>query len=138
MVPRWQRGGNTVATQRHRSKYAKVLNVSYSYESIEMAGYYDYVLGTIPAVMLTPVLTATLFGLSVPYAIIAGGAVAVPLVGHAMFVRAPVGNATPAETTTSADTPESVTETDTATPTARASTAADAPTAGGAGPSAAD
>lgn len=76
-----------------------------------MAGYYDYVLGVIPAVMVLPILTAFALGVSVPMAVIAGGAGSIPLIGHAMFVRGPGGDETTESatqttpTTTSTDAP---------------------------------
>lgn len=55
-----------------------------------MAGYYDYILGAIPLALFG--LTGLLFvsGLSLTSAVPPAAAVAVLLIGHAMFVRGPV------------------------------------------------
>lgn len=60
-----------------------------------MAGYYDYVLGVIPAVMVLPVTTAVLFGLSIQLAVITAGTVALSVIAHAMFVRGPASEEEP-------------------------------------------
>lgn len=56
-----------------------------------MPGYYDLVLGLIPLVLVG--MTASLLGLGVGLstAVPAASLVAVGVIGHAMFVRAPVG-----------------------------------------------
>lgn len=56
-----------------------------------MADYYDVVLGLIP--LSVAVISAALVGLgaALPLAVSAGALSAVVLIGHAMFVRAPVG-----------------------------------------------
>lgn len=61
-----------------------------------MTLYYDLVLGLIPLVMAG--VTGTLFvaGLTLTTAIPIAGLVAMGLIGHAMFVRAPVATPTPA------------------------------------------
>lgn len=55
-----------------------------------MTGYYDIVLGLIPLALVG--ITASLlgFGLELTTAVPAASLVAVGLIGHAMFVRAPV------------------------------------------------
>ena len=55
-----------------------------------MPGYYDYVLGAIPLALfgLTGLLSVS--GLSLTSAVPLAAAVAVLLIGHAMFVRGPV------------------------------------------------
>ncbi|WP_435074384.1 hypothetical protein [Halorubrum sp. HHNYT27] len=55
-----------------------------------MAGYYDYVLGLIPAALIGVTAFLSLFGLSVTAALPAGAVVAGALVVHALFVRSPV------------------------------------------------
>ena len=58
-----------------------------------MTDYYDIVLGLIPLTVggVTAVLAAV--GLSVSLAVSVGSLLSVGLIGHAMFVRAPVGEA---------------------------------------------
>ncbi len=58
--------------------------------SVPMVGYYDYVLGLVPTIALSVAVALTLAGVSLPVAIAAGVGLTVPLVGHALFVRAPV------------------------------------------------
>ena len=55
-----------------------------------MTGYYDYVLGLIPAALLGITAFLNLVGLSLTAALPVGAAVAIGLIVHAMFVRAPV------------------------------------------------
>jgi len=55
-----------------------------------MAGYYDYVLGLIPAALIGVTAVLTLVGLSPMSAMSAGAAAAAAVMAHAMFVRAPV------------------------------------------------
>ena len=69
-----------------------------------MTGYYDIILGLIPLAMAG--ITATLFavGFALTTAIPMASVVTVGLIGHAMFVRAPVDpvpNETPAQSTQS-------------------------------------
>jgi hypothetical protein len=58
-----------------------------------MTDYYDIILGLIPLTVggVTAVLAAV--GLSVSLAVSVGSLLSVGLIGHAMFVRAPVGEA---------------------------------------------
>lgn len=55
-----------------------------------MALYYDLVLGLIPLVMAGVTAALVLAGVTLTTAIPIGGLVALGLIGHAMFVRAPV------------------------------------------------
>ena len=55
-----------------------------------MAGYYDYVLVLIPLAMLTVVGLLTTFGWSVVTAAPVGAGVSTLVIGHALFVNAPV------------------------------------------------
>ena len=55
-----------------------------------MALYYDLVLGLIPLVMAGVTGALVLAGVTLTTAIPIGGVVALGLIGHAMFVRAPV------------------------------------------------
>ncbi|SEH47478.1 hypothetical protein SAMN05192561_102286 [Halopenitus malekzadehii] len=55
-----------------------------------MSGYYDYILGLIPATLIGITLALTLVGLPVVSAVPAGATVAIGLMGHAMFVKGPV------------------------------------------------
>lgn len=55
-----------------------------------MTGYYDYVLGLIPAALIGVTAFLTLVGLSLTAALPAGAFVAGALIAHAMFVRTPV------------------------------------------------
>ncbi|SNR37488.1 hypothetical protein SAMN06264855_10445 [Halorubrum vacuolatum] len=64
-------------------------NPTHSIECI-MTGYYDYVLGLIPAVLIGITAVLTLVGLSTPFAVSVGAIIAVGLMGHAMFVKGPV------------------------------------------------
>ena len=78
-----------------------------------MTGYYDYVLGLIPASLIGIVGFLSLVGLPLTSAVPIGSVVAVGLIGHAMFVRNPVAaaQAPPSDTTPIANgpSPESVT-----------------------------
>lgn len=63
-----------------------------------MAGYYDIVLGLIPVALLGITAALTVVGLSLTTAVPIGALVAVGLIGHAMFVNAPIdGRAGPAD-----------------------------------------
>lgn len=55
-----------------------------------MTGYYDYVLGLIPLSLVLITGSLTLVGFELTTAVPLGSLVAVALVGHAMFVNAPV------------------------------------------------
>ena len=64
-----------------------------------MTGYYDYVLGAIPLALIggTGLLSAT--GLSLGAAIPLAAALAVLVIGHALFVNAPTDDVVDVETT---------------------------------------
>lgn len=62
-----------------------------------MMGYYDLVLGLIPFGLGSIATTLYLFGLEVTVAVPIASLFAVFLIGHAMFVRAPVDTAIPAD-----------------------------------------
>lgn len=71
-----------------------------------MATYYDYVLGFIPLVLLGIGGGLHVAGLSLQLALATSGLFAIGLMGHALFVNAPVdgvhqGSRDPVETTTS-------------------------------------
>lgn len=55
-----------------------------------MTGYYDIILGLIPVALLGVTAALTVVGISLTSAVSLGALVAVVLVGHAMFVNAPV------------------------------------------------
>jgi len=55
-----------------------------------MTGYYDCVLGLIPAALIGVTAVLALVGLSVTSAMSAGAAAAAAVMAHAMFVGAPV------------------------------------------------
>jgi hypothetical protein len=55
-----------------------------------MTGYYDVVLGLIPVALIGITGTLTVAGVSLTSAVPVASIVAVALIGHAMFVRAPV------------------------------------------------
>lgn len=55
-----------------------------------MAGYYDLVLGLIPLALLGLTAALTVVGVSMTAAVPFGAVVAIGLIGHAMFVNAPV------------------------------------------------
>jgi hypothetical protein len=57
-----------------------------------MAGYYDYVLGLIPAALIGVTALLSLVGLSLTAALPAGAVVAGAVVAHALFVRGPVAD----------------------------------------------
>jgi hypothetical protein len=61
-----------------------------------MAGYYDVVLGLIPLALLGTTGLLTFAGVDLTTAVPLGATVSVGLIGHAMFVRAPVDSAPPA------------------------------------------
>ena len=55
-----------------------------------MTGYYDYVLGLIPAALIGITAFLNLVGLSLTLSLPVGAAVAAGLMLHAMFVKGPV------------------------------------------------
>jgi hypothetical protein len=55
-----------------------------------MTGYYDYVLGLIPAALIGVTTVLNLIGLSLTAALPVGALVAGGVVAHATFVKAPV------------------------------------------------
>jgi hypothetical protein len=57
-----------------------------------MTGYYDYVLGLIPLALFGLTGTLSLAGLGLTTAVPIAAGVAACIVGHAMFVNAPVGS----------------------------------------------
>ena len=57
-----------------------------------MTGYYDCVLGLIPAALIGVTAFLNLVGLSLSSALPAGAVAAATVMAHAMFVRAPVGD----------------------------------------------
>jgi len=59
-------------------------------KNTRMAGYYDVVLGLIPVVLAGITGVVVLSGYPLTVAILVASIVAVALIGHAMFVRAPV------------------------------------------------
>jgi predicted outer membrane lipoprotein len=63
-----------------------------------MTGYYDYVLGLIPAVMFGITAALTVLGFSLAAAVPIGAGASALVVGHALFVNGPVSSE--ADTTT--------------------------------------
>jgi|AntRauMinimDraft_4_1070384.scaffolds.fasta_scaffold00026_77 hypothetical protein len=57
-----------------------------------MTGYYDYVLGLIPAALIGVPAFLNMVGLSLTAALPAGAAVAAGLIAHAMFIKGPVAD----------------------------------------------
>ncbi|MHC3438734.1 hypothetical protein ACYJ1Y_11710 [Natrialbaceae archaeon A-gly3] len=55
-----------------------------------MAGYYDIVLGLIPVALLGVTAALSIVGVSVTSAVPIGALIAIGLIGHAMFVNAPI------------------------------------------------
>ncbi|MCU4741495.1 hypothetical protein OB955_11115 [Halobacteria archaeon AArc-m2/3/4] len=55
-----------------------------------MAGYYDIVLGLIPVALVGITAALTVVGISLTTAVPFGAIIAIGLIGHAMFVNAPV------------------------------------------------
>ena len=55
-----------------------------------MTGYYDYILGLIPAALIGITFALTLVGLPVVSAVPVGATVAIGLMGDAMFRKGPV------------------------------------------------
>jgi hypothetical protein len=70
-----------------------------------MTGYYDAVLGLIPLAFAGITGTLTVVGLGLTIAVTAGALIAVLIMGHAMFVRAPTGQTPPVEETQRTDVP---------------------------------
>jgi hypothetical protein len=60
--------------------------------------YYDLILGLIPLTMGGIAAALVVAGLNVTMAVPVGAVLATPLLGHAMFVRAPVPTPKPRET----------------------------------------
>jgi hypothetical protein len=73
-----------------------------------MAGYYDYVLVLIPLAMLTIVGLLTTFGWSAVSAAPVGAGVSTLVIGHALFIRAPVDSPVDASTLQDAPAGDSV------------------------------
>lgn len=65
---------------------------------IDMASYYDLVLGMIPLALGGGSLALFVAGVTLSTAIIAASLVAVLLIGHGMFVRTPVDDPSPVAT----------------------------------------
>jgi hypothetical protein len=55
-----------------------------------MTGYYDYVLGGIPLVLIGITAALSMVGLQLTQAVPVGAGASVLLIGHALFVNAPV------------------------------------------------
>lgn len=55
-----------------------------------MTGYYDLVLGLIPAALIGITAALTVVGVSLTAAVPLGALVAIGLIGHAMFINAPI------------------------------------------------
>lgn len=55
-----------------------------------MTGYYDYVLGLIPATLFAVTIALSVFGVPLTTAVPVGGGAAALLVGHALFINGPV------------------------------------------------
>lgn len=70
-----------------------------------MTGYYDYVLGLIPAALLGVTTFLNLVGLSLTAALPAGAVLALGIMAHAVFVRNPVADAGHASDKRSIDRP---------------------------------
>ncbi|MWV63953.1 hypothetical protein GRS48_03815 [Halorubrum sp. JWXQ-INN 858] len=75
-----------------------------------MTGYYDYVLGLIPAALIGITALLNLVGLSLLIALPVGAAVAIGLMGHAMFVKGPVNAAAPSPSAGAGPTPPGTSE----------------------------
>jgi hypothetical protein len=68
-----------------------------------MAGYYDFVLALIPVVFGGLAGSLSVLGAELPVAVVAASLAAVLIMGHAMFVRAPGGDAVAREATPTVD-----------------------------------
>lgn len=55
-----------------------------------MTGYYDYVLGLIPATLFAVTIALSVIGIPLEAAVPVGGGASALLVGHALFVNGPV------------------------------------------------
>ena len=55
-----------------------------------MTGYYDYVLGLIPATLLGVTIALSVLGIPLSAAVPVGGGASALLIGHALFVNGPV------------------------------------------------
>lgn len=55
-----------------------------------MTGYYDYVLGLIPATLFAVTIVLSVFGVPLTTAVPVGGGASALLVGHALFINGPV------------------------------------------------
>ncbi|MGM0606528.1 MAG: hypothetical protein ACQETB_12775 [Halobacteriota archaeon] len=60
-----------------------------------MTGYYDYVLGLIPVSLLGITAILSVIGLPLTAAVPVGAAVAILIIGHAVFVNVPVATDSP-------------------------------------------
>jgi len=60
-----------------------------------MTGYYDYVLGLIPVSLIGITAMLSVIGLPLTLAVPVGAAVAIAIIGHAVFVNVPVSNPRP-------------------------------------------
>ena len=63
-----------------------------------MAGYYDIVLGLIPVALLGVTAALSIVGVSMTSAVPAGALIAMGLIGHAMFVNAPIDSGEDSQT----------------------------------------
>ena len=70
-----------------------------------MTGYYDLILGLIPASFLGTTGLLHVAGIDLMSALPVAGLIAVALVGHALFVNGPVDEPTPAAQATSGPRP---------------------------------
>lgn len=68
-----------------------------------MANYYDFVLGFIPLALLGLGGGLHIAGLTLTTAVMIGGLVAVGMVGHALFVNAPVDQTLTGQTTSTVE-----------------------------------
>lgn len=60
-----------------------------------MTGYYDYVLGLIPVSLIGITAMLSVIGLPLTLAVPVGAAVAIAIIGHAVFVNVPVSKPRP-------------------------------------------
>ncbi len=70
-----------------------------------MTGYYDYVLGLIPAALIGITAFLNLVGLSLTAALPVGAGIALALMVHAMFIKGPVIDPADAPNGTTGDGP---------------------------------
>ena len=73
-------------TENHEKNLILIL----PYIDPSMSGYYDYVLGLIPAALIGVTAALYLAGMSTTAALPGGALVAGAIMAHAMFVRAPI------------------------------------------------